>query len=174
MHGHEESTHQHRHHEADRQRHHHRAERSRGKRQVLVDAANVAFTNHDEPNARGSVENIRAMRKALIDLGLHPIFIADASLKYSVDHPEKLNELEQSGQILQAPAGTQADYFLLALARREDAPIISNDVFRDRRDEFPEAFRHRVPFMIVDGQVVIDRERLRQAERHLQPGTASS
>ncbi|HVC32498.1 MAG TPA: hypothetical protein VNL16_03205 [Chloroflexota bacterium] len=127
---------------------------------VLVDAANVAYTNRNESNDKGSLENILDMRKALVDLGYHPIFIADASLKYGVDHPEQLNDLEQSNQILQAPAGTQADYFLLAYARRENLPIVSNDAYRDRQDEFPEAFRRRVPFMIVDGQVIIDRERL--------------
>lgn len=130
------------------------------RRAILVDAANVAFTNHDEPHARGSVDNILAMRRALVSLGYQPIFIADASLRYAVDHPELLNELEESGEILQAPAGTDADYFLLAYAERQGLPIVSNDVFRDRRDEFPEASRRRVPFMIVDGEVILEQEQL--------------
>lgn len=127
---------------------------------ILVDAANVAFTNHNEPHAKGSVENILAMRKTLEDLGYHPIFIADASLKYEIDDPHKLNQLEQSGQIKQAPAGTQADYFLLAYAKQQNLPIVSNDEFRDRKDEFSNSFHHRVPFVIINGNVVIDKERL--------------
>ena len=128
--------------------------------EILVDVANVAFTNRNEPHATGSVENVLAMRQALVDLGFHPIFIADASLKYKVDHPEKLDQLEQEGRIKQAPAGTQADYFLLAYACQENLPIVSNDVFRDRQDEFPKAFERRVPFMIIDGKVILDHERL--------------
>lgn len=134
-------------------------------REILVDAANVAFTNHNQPGDRGSVENILKMQQALIELGYRPIFIADASLKYAVDHPEALTRLEQSGQILEAPAGTEADYFLLAYSEREGLPIVSNDIFRDRRAEFPRAVRRRVPFMIVDGEVIIDRERLRRIEQ---------
>src|SRR5579884_1372829 len=88
-------------------------------REILVDAANVAFTNHNQPGDHGSVENILKMQQALIELGYRPIFIADASLKYAVDHPEDLTRLEQSGQILEAPAGTEADYFLLAYSERE-------------------------------------------------------
>lgn len=133
--------------------------------EILVDAANVAFTNRDEPGERGSVNNILKMRQALVELGFRPIFIADASLKYAVDNPDELARLEQSDQILEAPAGTDADYFLLAYSEREGLPIVSNDVFRDRRAEFPHAARRRVPFMIVDGEVIVDEERLRQAKQ---------
>ncbi|MGH2457553.1 MAG: NYN domain-containing protein [Chloroflexota bacterium] len=133
-----------------------------GQKRILVDAANVAFTNRNRPNDKGCVENIRAMRRALVELGYDPIFIADASLRFEVDEPEELNQLEQAGKILQAPAGTQADYFLLADAKRENLSIVSNDTFRDRKDEFPNAFKRRVPFMIVDGRVIVDRERLAQ------------
>jgi len=102
------------------------------------------------------------MRRALVDLGFRSIFIADASLRYKVDHPEELSQLEQEGRILQAPAATQADYFLLAYARQENLSIVSNDTFRDRRAEFPDGFARRVPFMIVDGRVILDLERLSQ------------
>ncbi len=149
-----------------RHRHPHWKEPSataRRTKQILVDAANVAFTNHDQPGDRGSVDNLIRMRRALVNLGYEPVFIADASLRHEVDHPEELDALEQSGQILQAPAGTQADYFLLALAEREHLPIVSNDVFRDRRREFPDASQRRVPFMIIDGEVILDLEHLHHA-----------
>ena len=34
--------------------------------------------------------------------------------------------------ILQAPAGSQADYFILAYAEREKLHVVSNDTFRER------------------------------------------
>ena len=139
-------------------------EQGHPERRILVDAANVAFTNRNQPNAKGCVENLRVMRSALVGLGYHPTFIADASLKFEVDDPEALNQLEQDGRILQAPAGTQADYFLLADARRENLPIVSNDAFRDRQAEFPDAFERRVPFMIVDGRVILDFENVSHLE----------
>lgn len=142
---------------------------------ILVDAANVAFFNRDAPEAKASVDNLLAMRRQLEGMGYRPIFIADAALKYKVDDKERLDHLEQEGRILQAPAATQADYFLLAYSTRENLPIVSNDVYRDRVDEFPEAVRRRVPFMIVEGKVIIERENLERVEHaaHQEPPAAS-
>lgn len=134
---------------------------------ILVDAANVAFFNRDAPNAKASIDNLLAMHQQLERLGYRPIFIADAALKYKVDDQQRLDRLEQEGQILQAPAGTQSDYFLLALSTRENLPIVSNDVYRDRAAEFPEAVKRRVPFMIVEGDVLIERENLDRVEYSL-------
>ena len=131
---------------------------------VIVDAANVAYENQNGPNDRAKIENIILMRERLEKLGYCPIFIADAALRYKVDQPERLDHMEQSGQIMQAPAGTQADYFCLATAERNKLPVISNDFYRDREREFPTAVKDlRVPFMIVDGQVILEQERLLRA-----------
>lgn len=131
---------------------------------VVVDTANVAYENQNGPNDKAKVENVILMRKRLESLGFCPIFIADASLRYNVDEPHKFNHLEQSGQIMQAPAGTEADYFCLSIAERDSLPVISNDFYRDREQEFPTAARDlRVPFMIVDNQVILEEERLRTA-----------
>lgn len=131
---------------------------------VVVDAANIAYENQNGPNDKAKMENILLMRERLDELGFCPIFIADASLRYNVDQPHKLNHLEQSGQIMQAPASTEADYFCLSIAEQDKLPIISNDFYRDRELEFPTAVKDlRVPFMIVDGQVILEQERLHRA-----------
>jgi hypothetical protein len=130
-------------------------------RRILVDASNVAFTNRDQLGALGSVDNLRHMCEKLVSLGFRPIFIADARLRHEVDDPATLDQMEQRGEILQAPLGTQADYFLLALAEADHLSIVSNDSFRDRLDEFPQGVRQRVPFMIVDGEVILDFEKRR-------------
>lgn len=135
-------------------------------REILVDTSNVAFTNHNRPGEKGSFENIEKMCDYLTSLGFKPVMIADATLRYKIDQPDRLDRLEKKNQIHQAPATTQADYFILQLAEQENLPIISDDAYRDRAREFPRAVHHyRVPFMIVDGTVVVDQERLREAER---------
>lgn len=135
-------------------------------RRVLVDTSNVAFANHNRPGEQGSIENIEKMCEYLTGLGFEPVMIADATLRHKIDEPDRLNRLEKSNEIHQAPATTQADYFLLQLAEQENLPIISDDVFRDRAHEFPRAVHdYRVPFMIVEGTVVVDQERLRKAEK---------
>jgi hypothetical protein len=131
---------------------------------VLVDAANVAYENRNARDSKPALANIEKMQKRLEGLGFHPILIADADLQYEIDQAGQLRHLEQSGQIYQSPANTQADYFLLRTAEHDGVPLISNDLFRDRAQEFPTAVKHlRVPYMIINGEVEIDQELLHRA-----------
>ena len=59
------------------------------------------------------------------------------------------------GHIRQAPAGTDADYFILSFARELEASIVSNDRFRDRQKAFPDAARRLIRYMVVKGEVVL-------------------
>ena len=67
------------------------------------------------------------------------------------------------GMIRQAPAGTDADYFILSFARELDASIVSNDRFRDRQKSFPDAAKRLIKYMVVKGEVVLER---RTGTRH--------
>jgi hypothetical protein len=49
----------------------------------------------------------------------------------------------------QAPAGTDADYFILSFARKLRASMVSNDRFRDRIKQFPEAKERVIRYMIL-------------------------
>jgi hypothetical protein len=66
-------------------------------------------------------------------------------------------------RLRQAPAGTDADYFILSFARELDAPIVSNDRFGDRRKAFPEVAKRLIRYMVVKGEVVFER---RKGPRH--------
>ena len=68
----------------------------------------------------------------------------------------------EAGQIRQAPAGTDADYFILSFARELDASIVSNDRFRDRETAFPEARDRIIRYMILEGEVVFERRTQRR------------
>ena len=68
-----------------------------------------------------------------------------------------------AGAIRQAPAGTDADYFILSFARELDASIVSNDRFRDRQKTFPDAANRLIRYMIVKDEVVLER---RTGPRH--------
>jgi Zc3h12a-like Ribonuclease NYN domain len=119
---------------------------------ILIDGANVAW---EAPSSakKPRVSNIIAVKQALEELGFAPIIIVDASLKHHVDDPEQLEGLFGSAQVLQAPSGTMADYFLLKTAEERDAQVVSNDEFDQFKAEFPWIKRRRVPFMIVSGSV---------------------
>ena len=121
---------------------------------ALVDGSNVA---HSSEGDEARLENIKIVVRKLIAEGYEPVVVADAALRHQIDDKEGYERRVEEGKIKQAPAGTDADYFLLAFARELDAVIVSNDLFRDRAEAFPEARERMIRYMIVDEQVVFER-----------------
>lgn len=121
---------------------------------ALVDGSNVA---HSSEGDEARLQNIKLVVKKLISEGYEPVVVADAALRHQIDDKEGYERRVEEGKIKQAPAGTDADYFLLAFARELDAVIVSNDLFRDRAEAFPEARERMIRYMIVDDQVVFER-----------------
>jgi hypothetical protein len=112
---------------------------------------------HSSEGERPLLENIRLVYDKLVQQGYEPIVVADAALRHQIDHPEKFEELVERGTIRQAPAGTDADYFILAFARDLEASVVSNDRFKDRIDSFPEARDRAIRYMIVNQEVVFEK-----------------
>ncbi|HEU4881269.1 MAG TPA: hypothetical protein VFT45_03460 [Longimicrobium sp.] len=121
---------------------------------ALVDGSNVA---HSSEGDEARLQNIKLVVRKLISEGYEPVVVADAALRHQIDDKEGYERRVEEGKIKQAPAGTDADYFLLAFARELDAVIVSNDLFRDRAEAFPEARERMIRYMIVDEQVVFER-----------------
>jgi hypothetical protein len=139
-----------------RPKHTGRQERS-GK--VLVDGSNVAHSSEGE---KARLRNIELVVEKLEGEGLDPIVVADAALRHQIDQAEKLID---DGEIRQAPAGTDADYFILSFARELDAYIVSNDRFRDRQDSFPDARERMIRYMIVEDEVVFEKRNRRRSKQ---------
>lgn len=129
-------------------------EREQASNIVLVDGSNVAHSIEGEPP---HVANIIAVRDKLREEGFEPIIVADAALRHQIDDQARYEKLIEDGQVRQAPAGTDADYFILSFARELGAGIVSNDRFRDRIKQFPEARERVIRFMIVQDEVVFER-----------------
>lgn len=77
----------------------------------------------------------------------------DATLRHEIDDPEQLEALLDQGVVLQAPADTSADYFVLEVADEHGAIVVSNDQFDEFRAEYPWIEERRVPYMVVKGEV---------------------
>jgi len=103
---------------------------------AVVDASNVVL-HGPKPNKKGRIENLLIVMKALQDRGFEVYAVADASLRHKVDRPDVLEKLIIKGKVLQAPAGTPADYFILSIAESEYGFVVSNDVFKEWRHLFP-------------------------------------
>jgi len=121
---------------------------------VLVDGSNVAHSSEAE---QPSLADIVAVCDKLRGEGYEPVVVVDAALRHQIDDKAAYERLVDEGHIRQAPAGTDADYFILSFARELDASIVSNDRFRDRQKVFPEASRRLIRYMVVKGEVVFER-----------------
>jgi hypothetical protein len=128
---------------------------------VLVDGSNVAHSIEGEPP---HVANLVAIREKLREEGLEPIIVADAALRHQIDDPASYEKMIDDGLVRQAPAGTDADYFILSFARELNASIVSNDRFRDRMKQFPEVRDRVIRYMIVQDEVVLERRTHRRHE----------
>ena len=129
---------------------------------ALVDGSNVAHSSEGE---KARLRNIDLICEKLVEEGLEPIVVSDAALRHQIDEQARYEELIDGGKIRQAPAGTDADYFILSFARELDAFIVSNDRFRDRQDSFPDAQERMIRYMIVADEVVLERRNKRRRKQ---------
>ena len=121
---------------------------------VLVDGSNVAHCGEGE---QAVLAHIVAVCDKLREEGYEAVVVVDAALRHQIDDRSGYERLVEDGSIRQAPAGTDADYFILSFARELDASIVSNDRFRDRQKSFPEAAKRLIRYMVVKGEVVLER-----------------
>jgi hypothetical protein len=128
-------------------------------RTVIVDGSNVAHSSEGE---RPLLENILAVRDKLVEEGYEPVILADAALRHQIDEENLFEKMIESGEIKQAPAGTDADFFILSFARELEATIVSNDRFKDRVEAFPEVRDRVIRYMIINGEVVFERRTKRR------------
>lgn len=128
---------------------------------VLVDGSNVA---HATEGGTARLSNVRIVCEKLVEEGFEPVVMVDAALRHQIDDREGYERMVQEGRIRQAPAGTDADYFILSFARELGATVVSNDRFKDRIDRFPEVRDRVIRFMIVENEVVLERRGKRRRE----------
>jgi hypothetical protein len=120
---------------------------------AIVDGSNVA---HSTEGDRARLGNIRIVSAKLVEEGFKPVVVVDAALRHQIDDRAAFEQMVEDGSIRQAPAGTDADYFILSFARELDAVVVSNDRFKDRLEAFPEARERVIRFMIVNDEVVFE------------------
>lgn len=120
---------------------------------AIVDGSNVA---HSTEGGAARLSNILVMRDKLTEKGWEPVVVVDAALRHQIDDRAGYEQMVDDGKVKQAPAGTDADYFILSFARELGARVVSNDRFRDRMDEFKDLSRRFIRYMIVEGEVVFE------------------
>lgn len=126
-------------------------------KKIVVDGANVAYIEQSQ-SGNPKVSNLKAVYQALKERGFEPIIIIDASLQHKIDDPQQLESMIDNQTVRQAPAGTDADYFILETAKEYHSRIVTNDKYDDYQKEYPWIEKSRMPLMIINGNVELYEE----------------
>lgn len=104
---------------------------------VVIDGSNVAWGHGSKKMGdKPSAQNIRLVAESLKDKGFKEIVaIVGASLRHSIEDKQIFNELKKEGILLEAPAETDADSFIIKYTKRKNAFVVSNDAFRDWKEK---------------------------------------
>jgi hypothetical protein len=115
---------------------------------VAIDGSNVCFVDGSNPG-RFELDRLERLRSQIlgmatgIDLNIR-IFV-DATLpgSLSAQENERLDRMRERDEAERAPAKQAADTFLLAWADRNNAIVISNDLFREYWTQYPWLKSHK-------------------------------
>jgi hypothetical protein len=111
-------------------------------RRVVVDGSNLATEGRSVPSLAQLDEAVRAYLAE--DPSAEVVVVVDASFSHRIDPSEvaQLEGAERHGEVVAPPAGAigRGDAFILRIAERTGAVVLSNDSFQEFHDEHPWLF----------------------------------
>ena len=119
----------------------------------VIDGSNLATEGRTEPSLAQLRESVAAFR------GEHPgamvTVVVDASFEHRIDPAERVafSKLEIANEVVSPPAGAvgRGDGFLLQIANRTNATVVSNDSFQEFHAEYDWLFE---PGRLIGGKPV--------------------
>ncbi len=109
---------------------------------VVVDGSNLATEGRTVPSLAQLDEAVRAY--AAEDPAAEVLVVVDASFAHRIDAAERaqLEAAELHGEVVAPPAGAigRGDAFILRIAERTGAVVLSNDSFQEFHEEHPWLF----------------------------------
>jgi hypothetical protein len=120
---------------------------------IVVDGSNLATEGRTTPSLAQLDEAVRAYLEE--NPGAEVIVVADATFEHRVAPSERarFKEAELAGEIVTPPAGAvgRGDAFILKIAARIGAVVLSNDSFQEFHEEHPWLFE---PGRLIGGKPV--------------------
>ncbi|MCG3217453.1 MAG: hypothetical protein KAR35_00520 [Candidatus Heimdallarchaeota archaeon] len=133
-------------------------------KKAVIDGSNVAW-EETSSSGRAQIKNIFAVIKKLNESNFEEIItLADAALRYQVETQTTLDNAIKNGEIKLLPSGVEGDLFILRLARSIGAMVISNDAFRQYKDDNKWIASKRIPFTIMGEKVFLHPPRMSEEE----------
>lgn len=126
----------------------------------VVDGANLARHSDYHEESIGRVERIKILIETLESYGIPEYLVFfDRNLVYNIDDQKEYETLLNRENFIETRGGTQADFFILQYAKKEDAFIISNDMFRDFYEMYGKEWvvEKRIAFEFADDNLFFDK-----------------
>ncbi|MFX1452610.1 MAG: HTH domain-containing protein [Promethearchaeota archaeon] len=130
----------------------------------ILDASNIALNNSRLENfskynkkRMGIFRNIKIIEERVLKTNPKAkiYIICDANLPYCLLDRCIFEKYRKLKKLYITPAKTPADFFILKFAQRNsNSVIISNDTYKEFNGSFEEVKKRRIPFMIIDGDVI--------------------
>ena len=115
---------------------------ARSSRHLVVDGSNIATEGRTVPSLAQLDEAVRAVQSEDPDRQI--TVIVDATFAHRIDASERpaFEGASDNGEILMPPAGAvgRGDAFILQVAEKADAAVLSNDSFQEFHGEHPWLF----------------------------------
>jgi hypothetical protein len=121
---------------------------------LVIDGNNVILHTRNSVNG-GTLGNLNRLIEKCSKEGYDCLPLVSAKLKYTIDNPKQLLDSINQGTIIETPAGTDSDLFILETTKLFQAFVVSNDLFREYREQYYEVLKRRVPFLIIRNKVII-------------------
>ena len=125
----------------------------------VIDGANVAREGTNS-NKRGKISRFYKLFEKLNSFGITKYTIlCDRSLYYTIDRKDEYKYLIKNSKVSETPGGTEADHFILQLAKENNSYIISNDRFREFSNFFGEEWlkKHLITFTFIHDKLYFDK-----------------
>lgn len=128
---------------------------------AIVDGSNIAWARTTE-DGRPRLDNLTLVRTALAERGYQALVVVDAALRHQLGGRDggELDRQIAAQEVIQAPAETDGDVWVISIADHHAAPVVSNDRFDEYRARFPWLAERRVAVVLVEHAALLQGEAL--------------
>ena len=102
---------------------------------AIIDGNNIAWGDYED---YPKFKFLTSVYNQLRELGVKPYVVVSAALRHRIDQPIELVEILKQDDVAEAPANRPDDFFIIQLAIKREAFIVSNDRFKDWKKANPE------------------------------------
>lgn len=122
---------------------------------VVVDGDNVAWADKNN-SGQPQLGNVLAVVEKVRSRGMRPLLVMNYGIVHKIDRVEDYRAMMDRGEVQLVPKGEDGNRYILSTASASNAFVLSNNLYKKLRDEFPWYENRRLSFSLVKGNPIID------------------